>query len=214
MRGTLGEKIRFVLRGKWLIARLSERKGTITMQPATGMTQRRTLTRGEIALLCIFGICIPVVALATPGSGVLSNSISRATVPAFETEATVEAFETESRTDGQDREGWKVEIETKGVSDIVTQTITLGRGGSSGWHSHPGPAIVSVKSGTVTFYHGDDRSCTPHVFSTGTGFVEPGGDIHIARNEGTEDLTLNVTYIVPHGAPQRIDQPSPGNCAF
>jgi len=160
----------------------------------------RSLTRQEIALLCIFGICMPVIVVATPGTGVLSNSISR---------ATVEAFETESGTNG-----WSVEIETRGLSDIVTQTITLAPGGSSGWHSHPGPALVSVKSGTVTFYHGNDPSCTPHIFSTGRGFVEPGGDIHIARNEATENLTLNVTYIVPENAPQRIDQPSPGNCAF
>jgi quercetin dioxygenase-like cupin family protein len=189
------------MRGKWLITGLSEKKAAITMKPATGMTQRKNLTRREIALLCIFGICIPVVALATPGSGVLSNIISR---------ATIEEFQTKSKTDD-----WKVKIETEGLSDIITQTVTLAPVvGSSGWHSHPGPAIVSVKSGTVTFYMGDDPSCTPHVFSTDTGFVEPGGMVHIARNEGAENLTLNVTYIVPHGAPQRIDQPSPGNCAF
>lgn len=163
-------------------------------------TWLRSLTRREIALLCIFGVGVPVLVLATPGSGVLFNSIAR---------ATLEPFETESKTND-----WKVEIETTGLSDIVTQTITLAPDGSSGWHSHPGPAIVSVKSGTVTFYMGDDPSCTPHVFSTDTGFVEPGGMVHIARNEGSENLTLNVTYIVPHGAPQRIDQPSPGNCAF
>lgn len=188
------------MRGKWLVAGLSEKKASITMQPATGTPPRRSLTRREIALLCIFGICIPVVAFATPGSSVLSNIISR---------ATIEEFKTKSKTDD-----WQVKIETEGLSDIVTQTITLAPDGSSGWHSHPGPAIVSVKSGAVTFYMGDDPSCTPHAFSTGTGFVEPGGMIHIARNEATENLTLNVTYIVPHNAPQRIDQPSPGNCPF
>ena len=34
-------------------------------------------------------------------------------------------------------------------------------GGSFGWHSHPGPSLVIVKSGTATFYLAKDRSCTP-----------------------------------------------------
>jgi quercetin dioxygenase-like cupin family protein len=172
-----------------------------TMQAVPGVTERRSLTLLKIGLLSLCGICISVaVALATPGSGFLSNIVSRATVGAFQVES--------------ESGPWQVEIETSGISDIVTQTVTLGPGGFSGWHSHPGPAIVSVKSGTVTFYEGNDPSCTPHVFSAGTGFVEPGGDIHIARNEGTTDLTLNVTYIVPQNAPQRIDQPASGNCPF
>jgi quercetin dioxygenase-like cupin family protein len=175
-------------------------KEPMTMRPATGMAKRTSLTRCKIGLLGIFGICISLVALATPNAGVLSNVLSRATVGPFHVES--------------ESGRWELELQVSGISDIVTQTITLAPGGFSGWHTHPGPAIVSVKSGTLTLYQAGDPRCTPHVFPAGTGFVEHPGHVHIVRNEGTENLTVNATYIVPQGAPQRIDEPTPGNCPF
>jgi quercetin dioxygenase-like cupin family protein len=154
--------------------------------------KRLTITRLEIAFLSVLGICFSVAALATPGGGVLFNTVSRATVQAFES--------------GSQNGDWQIKLETNGPSDIITQTITLLPGGFAGWHSHPGPAIVTVTAGTLTFYEGKDPSCTPHVFSAGTSFVERGGDVHIPRNEGADALSLNVTYIAPRNAPQRIDE--------
>jgi quercetin dioxygenase-like cupin family protein len=176
----------------------------MSMKPATSMTAGTSVSRWKTGLIGILAICVAAVALATPGSGVLSNVVSRATFGPFHIKS----------NDELDSDRFQVELKSKGVSDIVTQTVTFAPGGSSGWHSHPGPAIVSVKSGTLTFYEADDPSCTPQVFPAGTGVVEPGGHIHIARNEGTENLTLNVTYIIPPNAPQRIDEQSPGNCVF
>jgi hypothetical protein len=46
---------------------------------------------------------------------------------------------------------------------------------------------VIVKSGTSTFYRGDDPTCTPEVHPAGTAYADPGGGVHIARNEGTVD---------------------------
>lgn len=71
-----------------------------------------------------------------------------------------------------------------------------------------------VKSGTSTFYDGDDPDCTPQRHPAGTAYVDPGGDTHIARNEGTDELVLYVTRVVPEGATPRIDEPNPGNCPF
>jgi quercetin dioxygenase-like cupin family protein len=87
-------------------------------------------------------------------------------------------------------------------------------GGNFGWHSHPGPSLVIVKSGTSTFYDGNDPTCTPHVYAAGSAYVDPGGDTHIARNEGTTELVIIVARLLPEGAPARIDQPAPGNCPF
>ncbi len=89
-----------------------------------------------------------------------------------------------------------------------------GTGRTFGWHSHPGPSIVVVKSGTLTLYHGDDPSCTPQPVPAGTGFVDDGGDVHVVRNEGAVDAVVYVTSLVPKGAGRRIDEPSPGNCPF
>jgi quercetin dioxygenase-like cupin family protein len=149
------------------------------------------------------GVGISVVALATPGSGVVSNVVSRATA--------ADAFKIKFKNQDAD---FEVSLQIKGPSDFITQTVAFAPGGTSGWHSHSGPAFVSVKSGTATFYEADDPSCSPVVVPAGTVFIEQGEDVHIARNEGTTDLVLNVLYITPVGAPQRVDQPAPGNCSF
>ena len=107
---------------------------------------------------------------------------------------------------------WEAKIKTKGVSDVYFTQVTIQPGGTLGWHSHPGLSFVIVKSGTATFYDGDDQTCTPHVFSAGQTAFEPEGHIHIVRNEGDVPLVNVVMQIVPQGAPRLISQPSPGNC--
>lgn len=163
----------------------------------------RLVKRGRTLFLGGMGVCISVAALATPGSGVVSNVVSRATA--------ADAFNVKFKNQDAD---FKVKLQTKGPSDFITQTVAFAPGGTSGWHSHSGPALVSVKSGTATFYEADDPSCSPVVVPAGTVFIEQGEDVHIARNEGTTDLVLNILYITPVGAPQRVDQPAPGNCPF
>ena len=107
---------------------------------------------------------------------------------------------------------WEAKIKTKGVSDLHFVQVTIQPGGTLGWHSHPGLSFVIVKSGTATFYDGDDPSCTPHVIQAGSSAFEPAGHVHIVRNEGSVPLVNVVMQLVPTGAPRLISQPSPGNC--
>jgi hypothetical protein len=65
-----------------------------------------------------------------------------------------------------------------------------------------------VRSGTASFYQADDPA-TPQVYPAGTGFVEEPGVVHNAVNEGDTDLELFVFYLLPKGAPRRIDEPAP-----
>jgi quercetin dioxygenase-like cupin family protein len=109
---------------------------------------------------------------------------------------------------------WKARIKTKGATDVYFVENRISPGGSYGWHSHPGPSIVVVKSGALTLYSGDDPTCTPEVVPAGSGFVDDGGDVHVVRNEGSVDALVYVLSIIPHGAERRIDEPSPGNCPF
>ena len=109
---------------------------------------------------------------------------------------------------------WKARIKTKGVSDMQINEVTIQPGGTLGWHYHPGPSFVIVKSGTATFYMGDDPKCTPHVIPTGGTLFEPANMVHIVRNEGTVPLVNDVVQIIPTGAPRLISVPSPGNCPF
>jgi quercetin dioxygenase-like cupin family protein len=140
------------------------------------------------------------IALATPGSGVSSTPLGQASLDPIKTKA--EAGD------------WEIEIETKGQSNVSVTENRVAPGGDFGWHSHPGPSLVIVKSGTSTFYRGDDPTCTPQVHPAGSAYIDPGGTVHIARNEGSVELVLIVTRVIPVGAPARIDQPNPGNCPF
>jgi len=97
---------------------------------------------------------------------------------------------------------------TRGLSDVYVVRNVIVPGGHTGWHSHPGPSIVSVVSGQATEYRSDDFIGT--VYPAGTAFADEGGDhAHIIVNEGTTDLVLIAFQILPRGATRRIDVPAP-----
>src|SRR5215207_7368233 len=54
--------------------------------------------------------------------------------------------------------------------DVVVQQVIQEPGAQSGWHAHPGPAIVTVKTGEVTFDYAD---CSSTTFAAGQVAVEP-----------------------------------------
>lgn len=162
------------------------------------------------------------LAWATPSSGSMSTLLSRATFKSFKVERkqVAEKDQASGRLSGEAervrrrRPIWEVEVEARPSLDIATQTITFQPGGQSGWHSHPGPVFISVKSGTMTFYESDDPDCQPIVRNAGEGYLDAGEHAHIARNETSAPATNVVTYFVPPGAALRVDEPFPGNCPF
>ena len=165
--------------------------------------RKRMLAAAGIAAVAalVASALIVVPALATPPSGVTITPL-----------APVGQFGeiNEHAMSGR----WMAKIETKGVSDFHVNQVTIQPGGTLGWHYHPGPSFVIVKSGTATFYMGDDPTCTPHVIPTGGTLFEPANMVHIVRNEGDAPLVNVVVQLVPTGAPRLISVPSPGNCPF
>jgi hypothetical protein len=159
---------------------------------------------------------------ATPPMNIAFTPIGRATVPEFDIRRRFRVQPEDQVGSGHDRgqkKFWKLEMEAGQPIDVATQIVTFQPGGFSGWHSHPGPVFFTVKSGTLTVYEGDDPSCTPFVFPSGTGAVEAGTNthIHMVRNETGIVAEALVTYLVPVGTPQsalRTDLPNPGNCPF
>ncbi len=94
-------------------------------------------------------------------------------------------------------------------SDVAIVKVVQGVGGHSGWHTHPGPAIVFVRSGQLTIQQAED--CSSTTYTAGQFVIEPAGDVHIARNTGATPLELWITFLnLPAGANNRIDAPDPG----
>ena len=98
-------------------------------------------------------------------------------------------------------------------TDIAMAQITVNPGGSSGWHSHPGGAIIIVQQGTLTVYSPAGRQCRTTTYSAGQAFIERPGEVDDVLNTGTVPYVLYVTFPrVPPGGSARIDQPDPGTC--
>jgi len=152
------------------------------------------LTAALIGVLALGGIV-----LATPAAGVTSTTIATGSLDPVNLLV----------KNGD----WMTQLRTKGASTLTVVENDVAPGGTFGWHSHPGPSLIIVKSGTLTFYRADDPTCTPEVHSAGDAFVDSGLDVHIGRNEGTVTAVVIVTRLLPAGAPARIDQPDPGTCA-
>lgn len=158
-------------------------------------------------LLAVLGVTVYAAnVLATPATGFTGVTIAKATFgEIFSHVHTVPAT-------------WDEHIQTKGDSDLYVQQNTWQPGGSTGWHTHPGPSFVIVTQGSVTAYDGDDRRCTPHVYTAGTAnnaFVDPGdGHVHIIRNETDAVAQTIAVQLIAAGATRRQDAPDPGNCHF
>jgi quercetin dioxygenase-like cupin family protein len=170
-----------------------------TILPSRDARPRRAI------VLIVLGAAFPLVvgvALATPGFNVLSAPVqARGTVS--------ENLIVNSKSG--------VHLKTKGSTDFVTQQLVFGGGGHTGWHSHPGPVLVTVKRGALRLIYANDANCEGTIYAAGDSFVDRGDEIvHIARNvSATEEFEIWATYLVPGepNLPFRIDAtPAPSNC--
>jgi quercetin dioxygenase-like cupin family protein len=132
-------------------------------------------------------------ATATAPSGTTSEVLARATF-----------------TSGYKAYVGGIKVNIKGPVDVAVVHVNFQPGGSLGWHSHLGATFVMVTNGTVTRVSAD--GCTHETVSAGQGFFEDPNDVHVAENTTTAPADTYVTFIVPVGAPLRIDQPAPPHC--
>jgi quercetin dioxygenase-like cupin family protein len=130
------------------------------------------------------------VALATPPSGATSTLLSAGTF-------TSNAHANQS---------------ADAVAQIVD--VAFAPGGFTGWHSHPGAEIVTVKSGAVTFKRVRDGECTIHTYTAGQAFVAYPQDTFNVMNASATDPAemVVVLFDIPAGGPTRVDRADPGIC--
>jgi quercetin dioxygenase-like cupin family protein len=160
-------------------------------------------TSRKIALLAALGVA--AVALATPPSGFITNLILAKGVVLNNINQHVQIPRNQERS----VDPWQVHLGAQGATDFYVQHLELVAGGYSGWHSHPGVLIGTVKSGSIDFY---DADCRKRTIAAGEVFQENDG-VHGIINTGGVNADLWIAYLIKHNAPRRLEESAPA-CAF
>ena len=87
-------------------------------------------------------------------------------------------------------------IVLRGPGDVAVVTQVYEPGQTGGWHTHAGLHAVAVLSGELTVYDGE---CRRQRVVAGEPYVG-GRELHLARNETAEPVTMVVTYLNAVGA--------------
>jgi len=144
-----------------------------------------------VTTLAILAAAVSVtVALATPAVGSIGTLFARGTL----------TTPVNAKADG-------ITLRADHRTGHAVQKIVFAPGATSGWHRHPGVVLVTVESGALMHY---DSNCTPELVAAGQSFWEAGQHATVVRNETAHDTVVYVSYILPTGAPLRIDMPNPG----
>jgi quercetin dioxygenase-like cupin family protein len=98
-------------------------------------------------------------------------------------------------------------LHLKGPSDVLQTDLIFQSGAATGWHTHPGPVVVVVKSGALTEIHSD--GCMT-VHPSGSVFFEEAGAVHNAVNQTGGVTEVYATFMSPAGAQPLIPASDPG----
>jgi quercetin dioxygenase-like cupin family protein len=168
----------------------------------------RTRIAVTVLATLVGALTVISVAFGTSGSGVKTAEVAaRADFP--------DRVDAKFKFGSSEGDGLQV-ADAPDAGEVVVQRIVIGAGGHTGWHTHPGPVIVLVKSGALTYISANDTSCEGRTYEAGDSFVDAGqGHVHIARNLSGEDVELWAVYFdVPAGGAFRTDANDPGTCPF
>jgi hypothetical protein len=159
------------------------------------MSARSLVLGGAVALavagVAVGGHVLPVDPVAVP-TGFLAAHNSIADVP-------VSALARAVTPDG---------------TEAFVQHVRLGPNAPTGWHTHPGPALVLVVKGSLAYEDGQANRCNRLVYEAGEGFVDRGfGHVHRAV-AGDEGVDFYVVYLLPPGSSTHvITADAPAECS-
>jgi hypothetical protein len=99
-------------------------------------------------------------------------------------------------------------------TEITIQHVRLDPNVATGWHTHPGPGIVAVQKGALTYEDAPFRKCRQTTYDAGQGFVDQGfGHVHRAI-AGPEGADFYVVYVHPPGSATHVTGAEPpGPCS-
>jgi Cupin domain len=161
---------------------------------------KRAMVAGIVLALVV--VACGVFVWAQPASGVTPTLLARGIYEPFKVKTGPHS---------------SIDFDAKAKShvDIVVRRHDYLPGGSTGWHSHPGPVFITVTQGQLSFYELGDPTCTPTILNVGEGYVDNGHG-HNVRNENGLPATDISVILAPVGQRFRDDlQPRANpNCAF
>ena len=83
-------------------------------------------------------------------------------------------------------------------TDATVQRIQMNAGEGPNWHTHAGPVVVIIKSGSFTVVADD---CSSTTYTAGQVFVDQGfGNVHRAFNPGPSPAEVWAFYVIPKDA--------------
>jgi quercetin dioxygenase-like cupin family protein len=163
------------------------------------LTSRRRVA--ALAAVVIAAGVLTTVTMASPPFHVTPTILSRGTFDNFK-------VKTDSKSPID------LELHSKAPMDVVVRRHDYLPGGNTGWHQHPGPILITVTMGQLTYYEADDPTCTGHVVTAGHGFVDT-GDGHFVRNESDQPAQDVSVIFAPVGGAFRTELPAPNPyCGF
>jgi quercetin dioxygenase-like cupin family protein len=92
----------------------------------------------------------------------------------------------------------------RGRADLFVQHARLAAGEATPFHTHPGPALVTVVRGALIYEAARGSRCRRTTYEAGSGFMDRGfGHVHRAV-AGAEGADFYVTYVLPTGAENHL----------
>jgi quercetin dioxygenase-like cupin family protein len=100
-----------------------------------------------------------------------------------------------------------VVLHLKGTTDVLQTDLIFQPGGTTGWHYHPGPVVVVIKSGALTEI--DHDGCMT-VHPAGSAFFEDPNVVHNVINQTGVVTEVYATFLSPAGSQPLIPASDPG----
>ena len=167
--------------------------------------QRKTIFAFGVATATISVALITLPAIATPSYGGFA--------PSPLSFGTFGPIDIKAEKDGK----WDLRLKSKGQTDVRVTRVAFPAGSSSGWHSHPGPNLLTVTLGSVVVYDSSNPLCTGTTYTkqtvtvpTGGTFYDNGGSaVHLVRNETGAPAEIMAVAFYPHGVTPLTDSTKP-----
>ncbi len=153
------------------------------------------------AVILVASVIVAMPGQATPGSGFVAVQQWKGIYSDIDVSAKTGTYD--------------MKLKTKGQTDLYVVRNAIAVGGQSGWHTHPGPSLITVTAGEIMAYDSHNPHCAPTRYRAGEGFVDSGGgDVHLLRNESGAPAETVAVQFLPRNGERRIDAPKPSHCPF